>query len=147
MTKELNFLLAGLAFALGAHAEQLTPDEALSRAMSARSVATRAVDQEGIRLVYTQSTKGMPSVYVFQNPDNHGYLLVSADDVAVPLLGYADSGCFREEEMPPQLKWWIGEYGRQIRYAAERNLTCAMPKTRAGREAVSPLLIMESMAV
>lgn len=140
MTKELNFLLAGLAFALGAHAEQLTPDDALSRAVSARSVATRAVDPEGIRLVYTQSTKGMPSVYVFQNPDNRGYLLVSADDVAVPLLGYADSGCFREEEMPPQLKWWIGEYGRQIRYAAERNLTCAMPKTRAGREAVSPLL-------
>lgn len=140
MTKELNFLLAGLAFALGAHAEQLTPDEALSRAVSARSVATRAIGPEGIRLVYTQSTKGVPSVYVFQNPDDRGYLLVSADDVAVPLLGYADSGTFRQEEMPPQLKWWIGEYGRQIQYASERNLPYVAKKTRAGREAVAPLL-------
>ena len=52
-------------------------------------------------------------VYLF-NSDN-GFVIVSGDDQTEPILGYVEGAQFNEDEMPENMKWWSGEYERQIK--------------------------------
>lgn len=131
-------LIAGLC--AGASAAPVTPAEALQRARTSGSKKLPAAAQQQMTLAHTFSTEsGAPAVYVFDQPANSGYLILSADDLAVPVLGYADNGKFDYENMPPQMKWWLEQYADQIAYAAKNNITPAKVETRA-QAAVAPLL-------
>lgn len=44
-------------------------------------------------------------------------MVLSADDIAYPVLGYTDNGSVDTENMPEAMKWWLDEYARQIEYA------------------------------
>ena len=74
-----------------------------------------------------------------------GYLVVSADDVAAPLLGYSDSGEV-SAPMPPQLQWWLKQYAAEIEQASDadavRYVTMAnrKPAGAVARKAIAPLL-------
>lgn len=59
-------------------------------------------------------------VYLF-NSDN-GFVIVSGDDQTEPILGYVEGAQFNEDEMPENMKWWIGEYERQIEYIQKHNI-------------------------
>ena len=59
-------------------------------------------------------------VYLF-NSDN-GFVIVSGDDQTEPILGYVEGAQFNEDEMPENMKWWIGEYERQIKYLQDHNI-------------------------
>ncbi len=79
------------------HGRQLTPDEALSRA----GVSLAARSQSLPELSYTATdTLSRPMAYVFSRGADCGYMVVSADDVAVPVLAYADSGTFDASSLP-----------------------------------------------
>ena len=57
-------------------------------------------------------------LYVVNRGSRGGFVVVAGDDaVANPVLGYSDRGSFSYEQAPDNLKWWIGEYARQIEYA------------------------------
>ncbi|MDE6443447.1 MAG: thiol protease/hemagglutinin PrtT, partial [Muribaculaceae bacterium] len=57
------------------------------------------------------------------------------------MLGYSESGAFKEGEMSPELKWWLDEYSRQIEYAKENGIAAyTSPATRADRKAISPMV-------
>lgn len=136
-------LFVGVAFACGIFslmATPISPEEALARLGIGTSGAMKA---PGLKLAYTTDTEaGSPAVYVFNRPANGGYMIASADDMAYPLLGYTDSGTFDAENMPPQLKWWLEEYARQIHYASRHDNVLgkenAKKAPRAEREAISP---------
>lgn len=113
MTKIQSLLLALLAVPFGLQAETLSPSEALQRA---QGMQTRAGVEMKLVKTFT-SEKGMPTVYAFNSENRGGYMLVSADNVAYPLLGYSDSGSLDESNMSPSFKWWISEYSRQIEWA------------------------------
>ncbi len=117
MTKHYLTLALACALAFGSWARTLTPAEALARAASdngARRVAAKANPQ----LVYTASTSvGEPAVYVFAQKGD-GYMVLSADDVAYPVLGFADSGTLDADNMAPAMRWWLEEYARQIAVGA-----------------------------
>lgn len=138
-------LLAGIAFAGFAFSLQsapISPEQALSRIGIGTSTAMQA---PGAILAYTTLTEaGSPAVYVFNRPLEGGYMVISADDLAYPLLGYTDHGSFDEDEMAPQLKWWLEEYARQIQYATENqsdNKGSALKKAvKAQRDAISPMI-------
>ncbi|MDO4320118.1 MAG: C10 family peptidase [Bacteroidales bacterium] len=116
-------LLAAAAVAVGMQAATITPAQALARAgqdPSAHKVAgNRAA---GMRLVHTrQAADGEPAVYIFNAAKSgDGYLVLSADDLAYPVLGYADSGEFDAEAMPEAMRWWLDQYAGQIAYARGR---------------------------
>lgn len=118
-------MLLGLAaiLASGAFASVLSPEEALQRAIhqnGARKIIT--MQQAQPRLAYTATTEaGQPAVYVFNNPGG-GSLILSASDVALPVLGYTDSGVIDPANMPPQLQAWLDEYASQIAYAEQNGL-------------------------
>ncbi len=124
-------------------AKTLSPEEALKR-LQGSQVKAQAVNRLRIdpQLVHTATTAaGQPAVYVFSKPDE-GYMLLSADDIAYPVLGYATSGTLNTENMPDQMKWWIEEYARQIEYAASHsnNQGSDIRPANEQRQAIAPML-------
>lgn len=102
-------------------AAPLTPEEALERVREAGSVAISTRSHSNPELKMTIDDKnGYSAVYVFEN-DNNGFLIVSADDSATPLLGYSDTGSFDPDNVPPALQYWLGEYTRQIEHIKNEN--------------------------
>lgn len=115
----------------------LTPEEALGRleANGQGKFMTRSVGTP--ELVYTEiSTEGSPTVYIYNRGSDDGYLILSADDCASPLLGYSDSGRFDLMSIPPAMKWWLHEYSRQISVSANlatRASRSSLPVVKGGK--------------
>ena len=135
------FTFAGImAAALAMSAAPLTPEQALKRAQGSRAMRKSAISAGAMTLSFSMQTPaGSPAIYVFDRPESKGYLIVSADDAAIPVLGYADSGSFDSEEMPPQLEWWLSEYAAQISSSSANDIS-SKKITRSGKAAVSPLV-------
>jgi type II secretory pathway pseudopilin PulG len=60
--------------------------------------------------------------YVFGGENNEGFVIVAGDDRVMPVLGYSDTNGFSANNMPPNLKWWLGEYAKQIQFAIDNNI-------------------------
>lgn len=140
--KKILFYIMASVLPLATMAETLTPEQALRRAESSGTVSGLRMTRSSADLVYTATTESLsPAVYVFENPGADGFVMLSADDLAVPVLGYSDSGKFDSENMPPQMKWWLGEYARQIEYAATNGIKPGtMTMTRSVGEEIAPMI-------
>lgn len=138
--------LSGIAIVLAAEAAPVSPQEALERASldtSAPRTVLTAVTGVSPRLIRTEvSPSGSPAVYLFSTGAN-GFMMLPADDTAVPVLGYGDSPLTDATELPSNVAWWLSEYGRQIEYAASHPETEIIrePNTlKASRPAISPMV-------
>ena len=81
--------------------------------------ASRQVSE--LSLAYTEMTEsGTNALYVF-NFDG-GYIIVAADDVALPILAYGEEGNFDATQISEGLAYYLRHYARQIGYAVENNL-------------------------
>lgn len=127
-------LLAG-ALMLGtsqqASARQLSVDEALASARKISKVALLRGSRSGseLKLVHTETNNSQPTLYVLGNEEG-GYVVLSADDAAIPVLGYSESGSFDPKNIPADLKAWLEHYSEQIAYASVLNVpapTAAAP--------------------
>ena len=133
-----RFLIVSCALlsSLLCYASPLTPEEALSRIESNNTRSIRDV-----KLIKTLKYKEDPTLYIFDYQQNNGFIVVSADDRVVPLLGYSETNDIDPDNLSPELEYWLGEYSRQIEYMRETGMT----STRAGIdlpewESVEPLL-------
>ena len=126
-----KLLLATLAFAcsLGAYAVQLSPDEALARARQDAPAGRTATSSSAMKLVKTGQYNNRNNYYVFS--DGRSSMILSAEDIAVPVLGYLDRPVDASTPMPPQLVWWLDGVGRQIDHAL------ANPSGKASNPVVS----------
>ena len=80
--------LAAIFVAASAIAGPITPEQALERLNSTSGPAKIKAERNNVVLRHTAETlKGEPAVYVFNRGDNDGYMLLSADDSAAPMLG------------------------------------------------------------
>ena len=68
------------------------------------------------------SQKENPSFYIFNVGQNDGFVLVSADDAVVPVLGYSFSGTMDLEKIPPALDFVLENYKNQIQNTVERQI-------------------------
>lgn len=136
----LMLALAALA-ASSAGARTLSPAEALARAAKSSQAAATGTSRghSVLEPVMTIGADDTPAVYVF-TPNESGYLIVSADDVAAPVLGYSDNGIFDPEKMSPSMRWWLEEYSAQIRAAAAENAGSYEVTAREDRDPIGPLL-------
>lgn len=97
----------------------LTPSEALTRLSDTPSgeiaMRLKAPALGTATPVYTASADGMsaPAFYVFNNPSG-GFTIVSADDRLPVVLGFTESGEFDIDRISPDMKWWLGEYSKDI---------------------------------
>lgn len=68
-----------------------------------------------LTLAYTKlDTAEQPSLYIFDRPNGGGFIIASADDEALPLLGYTDEGSFIYNEMPDNMRYFLDEYANEI---------------------------------
>lgn len=57
--------------------------------------------------------------YVYENANGEGWVMVAANDVVSPILAYSNTGTFRTDNQPANLKVWLRGYDRQITRAAQ----------------------------
>ena len=114
-------LLIVTSFAAKAHPVDMgTVREVAMKFMNANAkVSLRGV--EDLQLVTTYSiSRGIAAFHVFNTPN--GFVIVSADDCAMPVLGYSDEGRFDMENMPIQLQDYLQGLVEQIEYGIENDL-------------------------
>jgi len=69
-----------------------------------------------IRRGLVRKVRAITPYFVFEK-ESGGFIVVSADDVAVPILGETDSGAFDKDGMPSALVWLLETYEKQIEEA------------------------------
>lgn len=143
--KKLLSLIAMTAATLPIMAGPLSPEEAVARSMSSMKKAPGiSMELENAPVYSSVTAAGSPVAYIFNKKGADGYLILSADDLAYPVLGYVEEGSFSQETMAPALKWWLEEYGRQIEFAASKNAAPAMKSpaksVNSEWEAVPPMV-------
>lgn len=116
--KKTILLGFGIALAFGATAAPLTPEQALERMQQGRMGKISSVKVESQPVFTQMSATGVPTLYVFNCPDNGGYRILSADDIAYAVLGYSETGSFDPGNMPSQLAWWLKQNSDMIAFYA-----------------------------
>lgn len=126
-----------------AQGKALSPEEALRRTESDHSFHRVGAPHiiNPVPLMTVKASDGMNSLYVFGN-DAGGFMVVSADDCATPLLGYADSGSFDKNNLPPQMRGWLNFYAAQIAWAAKNGVSLNEAKASQNEDypSIEPML-------
>lgn len=129
MKRQLLLSAAICAVSVPLAARQLTPQEALDRVNRSNKtyISVLAAASGGqTELVYTLGDDDINTLYVFNRGGaGGGFLVVSADDAAPALLGYASSGAFNAADIPVNMTWWLNQYSSQIAMAAGGRLGTA----------------------
>ena len=77
--------------------------------------------------------------YVFNAEQQGGFVIVSADDRTVPILGYADQGSLEMDKLPENASYWLESYAAQIKALGSNVKTTQAPRRVVGSP-VTPLL-------
>lgn len=140
--KKTIITLATVALAASAaQARSLSPAEALGRAMASQETpaavgAMRAPARVEAALTLKMTGSEAPALYVISRGENQGFLVVSADDIAAPLLGYSDEAV-DFNNLPDNFKWWLSQYQAEISDAAAAGAETYTATTPA-RAAIAP---------
>lgn len=116
-------LLSVLALAVAtSHAQQVDDDAARSMARqfftNHDKVTRNAAGRNAVGakadpvLSYTAMTDGTPDFFVFnRDAGQKGFVIINAHaDSGTPVLGYADNYSFDYDNLPDNLRWWLGLY-------------------------------------
>ena len=67
----------------------------------------------------TETKAGEDPVFYVYNVDGGGWVIVSGDDCATPILAYSETGSFKTKGMPSNLGFWLGAVRKEIRKARQ----------------------------
>lgn len=105
-------------------------DEATAKLVGQNFLATRVTGgsfKTGVQLdlavtanskAYNSQSSAAPVAYyyIFNVANGNGFVIVSADDNAVPVLGYSDAADFDPANVAPQTAKWLEGYKAEMRY-------------------------------
>jgi len=146
-------------------AKEVKPEKAKNVAQNFYQQVDEIRSGTNLKLVYTSKTtitsnvkrtnsSQVPLYFVFNAKDDNGFIIVSGDDNAIPVLGYSTTGNYERNTLPPNFRKWLEGYKNQMRYIIANNLPATRQITaqweklengqpiNTGREAnaVSPLI-------
>ena len=110
---------------------QQAPALRMQRAAAATGMATP------VELAYTQYQINniTPAVFVFNDKDSEGFVLVSASDESRAILGYSDKGRFDQESIPENMQFWLQMYADELaRYEANKPVLQAGQTSMSGKK-------------
>lgn len=109
-----------------------------SHASTNSQVATRA-SQAAPSLNEVASTN---AYYIFNVGKGQGFVIASADDRTVDVLGYAEEGTYDEQQCPASLKMLLAQYRQEVSMLNNMPVTTKPATTRANRtlQPIAPLL-------
>ncbi len=132
MKRPLLFALSLLLAVTTAFAERVSQDDAALVAtnfMNAGSTATRSgakvASPKKMVLKKAATATSENQYYVYENASGEGWVMVSASDVAHPILAYSETGEFVMENQPVNIKYWLARYEKQIRNAEANNVSAS----------------------
>ncbi len=139
--KKLILSLVALCTLVAAQATPISQQQALALAKQYLVQAVGLQGQPSLSLYHTlHDSHNTPVLYIF-NIDNAGFILVSGDDVATPVLGYSFNGCYDSTRLAPQFRTMLQSYTADVewvREAVSRGETIApSPRTIAERAALA----------
>ena len=115
MKRSILLCIFLVALTVPAWADKVTPQQAAAvaeRFLSAESPVTKSA-MGSIRLAGTwpqAQTKGTvqePALYLFER-DGGGFVVVAADDVSQPVIGYSTKGSLSKGELPCNVRYMLG---------------------------------------
>ena len=114
--KRIILSIIGILLIIVCHAHVVPREKAAATAADVfRSIHTPT----GTPVSEPRLVKQDSNMYVFEN-EGGGYAVVAADDISVPVLGFATSGRFPLHDMPDNLRALLDWYGRVISFAKEQ---------------------------
>lgn len=123
-----------------AKAKDITPNEALQQAKHflQNKASHGGKGQHAPSVALQLSLAGtVKDLYVFNTTDNQGFVIVSNDDIATPILGYSDTGSLDLQNIPDNMRAWLQGYADEIAWA-KQHPSAATPKgKRAQRVAAA----------
>lgn len=140
----LFFLSAALSLTARTpeQAAALAHDFLVQRTAKVHPVApSHKVAQQPLTLAFTQyQTDALtPAVYVFNDSDNQGFVLVSAHDDARAILGYADAGVFDANAIPENMRFWLRMYADEM-----ARLSSVEPELLHGQQSLKRAVIQHA---
>ena len=79
-------------------------------------------DATNVQLRNVAPQLGFSQLYLMQNEAGEGFVIVAADDRAIPVLGYSDHGTLDAATMPDNFRMWLQIYEEEIAAAAQAQL-------------------------
>ncbi len=84
------------------------------------NVLKSKINRSGYEFYDITAQTEFTNIYIFNT--NEGFVIVSADDVAKPILGYSQQGSFDNENIPEKAKKWLRNYNDEIQHAIDNNI-------------------------
>lgn len=81
-------------------------------------------------------SSSQPPFYVF-NIDGGGFVVISGDDAAAPVLGFSDEGSFSCEGMPSNVRGWFKGYADQMEYIRRNGIASGKAVARLWEDITS----------
>ena len=124
-------------------AADITPEQAMNEArqfMMAK-MQRQTGGQQAPAVAPQMALAGRVSeLYVFNVASgNGGYVIVSNDDCAVPVLGYSESGTLDVNNMPENMRAWLEGYAEEIAWAKAHPSQMAPAMHRAKSNVKTPI--------
>lgn len=134
------FVLCLAAVSVAANAQQVSQEEAANIALQflkgngSQNSRLKKATPEALKLVYTEpSAKDKSANLYVYNMEGGGFAIVSADArTGSQILGYSFDNNFSAKGMPDNVKYWLGEYSRQIDYIKAHQPEVSESKRRGG---------------
>ena len=123
--KKLSILTLTVLISFSLFAKKVEIEEAKNVAKNYYSLQFEKIKGETIENLlilesFTLTKENDEVIYVF-NFEN-GFVLVSSDDIATPVLGFSFEGKYTDNDQPPAFIEMLEHYKNQISYALENNL-------------------------
>ncbi|MDE6485032.1 MAG: C10 family peptidase [Duncaniella sp.] len=140
MTKHIGLLATAtllLGTSLTSFSGNISADEA--RAIAAEFMSSKIGNApESIRLnqVTPSASTSTPLYYVFNTADNKGFVIISAEASATPVLGYSMDGGYPAAGVPEPMQWVMSGIERELKAApAEQTALSGVELRRSARKA------------
>ena len=143
MKRVLSASLCLLMAWLSASAAPITRTQAQQKA-TAFMMERGWVNQKTLSRITTPrraASNGANSLtYVFNAPDNKGFVILSGDDRTEPVIGYAEGGSFDEATIPVNMKGWLANIEEEIQWIQDNDVQVVSVHKVPSHNAISPLL-------
>lgn len=120
--RKFTFIAILISLAITAMAKHVDLETAKSVAATfwMKNVQKGNIQKSGIEFRDITEQTEFANIYILNT--NGGFVIVSADDVAKPILGYSQQGVFNPENIPTNAKSWLRNYCYEIQYAIDNNI-------------------------
>lgn len=121
--KRLIAVVIGLSLLINhLEAKEVSIEQAFRIAQNYFKYATNR-NSTNLKLEFTKSmSNGKPSLYVFDNKSDLGFIIIAGDDIVEPVLAYSDETNFDLNTKNKAVLSWLEFYTNEIEYYSNKNV-------------------------